>query len=237
MQNTVPFSWTFCCRSWPSRNRCRMLYRVVSRHPDPVHADKSWLERAKGTVLCPECSHIDRSGYPKPVDVYLRSLARGEVTSGSLPFAGVKVFRKDFIDHISQYLSEFIVGRCFWSDGTVIDDHVTCYSDSYLVVRGNTKSKYYVCSTCGIILSQLGRSPTYVLRRHLGNPLVYQNGFGGFLLDEEFALGIDWSPWPDVCLDAVGIRDTPIDGQILPGDPPEGYPEEGGNEAANPKGA
>ncbi len=65
----------------------------------------------------------------------------------------------------------------------------------------------------------IAREITHTLRVYLGEGRVYMDSFGWMYLDEELANQLDFSSWPDVELRQIEIRDLPLDGQRLPGDP------------------
>jgi hypothetical protein len=102
------------------------------------------------------------------------------------------------------------------SDGQVLDDYVTLYSRQYILIRGNKQSKYVVCSECGTVRPHGWHGRQYVLRSYLTESRVYQSPFNELCIDEELALKIDFSSWPDVDLETIEIRDEPMDGQELP---------------------
>ena len=202
-----------------------MLYFINSTYPEATHPARDWPPAAYGSMLCKDCRIIDRSQYPMPVDAHVLSMPRGEIF-GLVGWTGISVFHVGLIDQLRPYLAGCAFGKCLDAEGNLIEDYVTCYSQTYIVLRGGKKSKYWICQTCGSISSQLGQDRPYLLRRQLTEAQVYQNAHCFMYVTEQLARQIDWSPWRRwVSLDPVQIRDVPIDGQRLPGDPDWSIPE------------
>lgn len=178
-----------------------------------------WLSEAIGTVLCRQCKGINRVRYPAAVDVCVQSVP-SHMTTGLVFRTGISLIHVSLLQVLRPYLQDFVLGRCLNAKGQVIEEYFTCYSKSYIVRRGGKGSRYRICPECGTISSQPDRYPPYVLRRELQEgQSVYQHG-GCFLhVTEELAARIDWRGWRNVMLEKVEVRDVPIDGQRLPGDP------------------
>jgi len=133
---------------------------------------------------------------------------------------GIRTFHRDFIDQIRDHLADFALGRCFDPQGNLIEEYVTCYSRDYFVTRGNKKSQYRTCPSCDTTYNDGWEGRQYVLRSYLTDAQVYMDVFCSMFLDEDLALQLDFSAWPDLELDPIAIRDKPIDGQQLPCDKP-----------------
>jgi hypothetical protein len=191
------------------------LYLATSTHPDPVIADRAWLSRVKGELICPECNSIDRRRYPAEFNVVLRELPVAK-TSGLVPETGISVTRVDFLDEFQAVLREVAFGRCAWQDGKPITSHVTAYGTRYLVLRGGKEDHYYRCKTCGTVNCYYLCPNKYLLRRDLHGGAVYQTTCGTWLFNEETAARIDWSRWPDMELIKVPILEKPREGDACP---------------------
>jgi len=204
-----------------------MLYRVDTGYfvecmkPELVFPDEEWLQQGAG--ICPRCNYIDRSRYPRPVDVVLADRPEGQ-TAALIETSGITIWRRDFVKIIEKHLDGFVLGKCLLADDTVLDDYVTCYGAKYIVVRGNRQSRYRICSACGTVASEVRPGPEYVLARDLTDAKVYQNAQCRFFLAEEVAWAYDFDNWGNdtafVALKPISVRETPADGQHLPGDPP-----------------
>lgn len=191
--------------------------------PDPIMADESWLSLLDNG-LCSQCRCVDRRAFSKPLDIVLEG--KPEWWISFLPEnVNLRIWRKDFIDSISKYLEGFVIGRCITTDGSVIDEYVTCYTDRTLVIRGNRQSKYNICPNCGSIESQVRPGPEYILERYLTDAKVYQDSRCNFFFTEDIAWEINLEPWDvgeqNVYIEPVSVRQTPADEQILPGDDPQ----------------
>jgi hypothetical protein len=136
---------------------------------------------------------------------------------------GVPVYRRDFVEQICGHLADYALGKCLTPEGEMLNEYVTLYLRHCVTMRGDRQTVYKPCRSCGSVWSDLvmvfpGR-PAYLLRHQLTGGLVYQARSSFLFLAEELVDRIDWSPFPDARLDAVEVRDTPLDGRRLPGDP------------------
>lgn len=184
--------------------------------PQPVTPDEDWLAGACGDIVCPQCRRIDRTQYPRPLDVVFCDPPSYE-TSVLLEGTGITVFRRDLVDYLRDHLAGFVLGECFLDDGSAMDEYVTCYGRDYVIVRGGRNSRNFVCNGCGMILSDLGPGPRYVIQQELTGASVYQDAQCGLYLAEELGFEIDLGPWIDAFLAGIGVRERPIEGQPLPG--------------------
>jgi hypothetical protein len=200
-----------------------MFSRLASKNKEHFHAEPAWVEDAAGRIFCPDCRTIYRSRHPEPIDVTLMEWPEAPAVCGRPARAGVPIFGSDFVAQIGECLPDAAIGRCLTADGQVFQEYVTMYLPRCVLMRGDTKTKYKVCKGCGAIWTDLvmvfpGR-PAYLLRHQLTDALIYQGGYGSLFIARELANRLDWSPFPDVRLEPVEVRDTPLDGRRLPGDP------------------
>lgn len=195
-----------------------MLYLIQSLHSDPVIATKTWRKSVMGSIICPACNGLDRSWYPRPINVILEECPPG-VACGHVCFSGFEIFHVDLIRQLKPHLGEFILGQCCFANGSIIVDHVTCYSQGWIVERGAMGSEYRECQECGLIRPNGWRGSQYVLRSSLTDARVHQDGFGALYFDEDLAMELDMSSWSEVELEPVAIRDEPVDGCYLSCDP------------------
>lgn len=194
------------------------LVRVVSNHPESVHTTREWLQKAYGTILCPECNSISQSQFPRQIDIVLSKHPDHRITGG-VWWTSVRTFHRDFINQICEHISDFVTGKCFDRDGMLIEEYVTCYSKNYIVVRGRAGSNYGICAQCNTVNSQ-GNAPHYIPRFYLTDSRIYMDSSCDMYLDEELSLELDFSSWPDAELDVIPVRDELADGVHLPIDPP-----------------
>lgn len=191
------------------------LYLTTSTHPDPVIADRAWLNSAIGKTLCPECNSIDRRRYPAPVNVVLRELPEDK-TSGLVAETGVSVTRVDFLDELRDSLRDFVFGRCVWQSAEPVATHVTAYGPRYLALRGGKEDHYYSCRTCGTLNTYYSRVGKYVLQKDVKGGLAYETQCGRWILTKDIAGRIDWARWPDMELTEIPILDKPREGDACP---------------------
>ena len=196
----------------------KVLLELSTNHPDATHATKEWILNERGKIICPECNSINRAWYPRPVDVVLR-WHPGHMVTSIICLAGSRIFHKDFIDQIGSHLASFVTGKCLLPNGTVINDYVTCYTNQWIVKRGGKGSVYRECQTCGAIYPSGEVGPQYTLRAYLSGAPIHQDAITSLYLDEDLAMELDFSPWPDAELDPIAVRDVPIDNRRLLCDP------------------
>jgi len=200
-----------------------MLYFAKIGYPEGtwieenILPDKEWLQGALGVSICPQCKCINRSRYPEPIKPVVEN-APQEQTSAWLENTFITMWRRDFIEYISDYMKDFIIGDCYFSDKSRMEDFVTCYSANPIIIRGNKKSQYTICPGCRTITSKVKPGPQYVLQRNLNDAKVYQDAYCQFYFSEDIAFGLDFNQWDDIGLEAIFIRELPADGQKLPGD-------------------
>ena len=115
-------------------------------------------------------------------------------------------------------MDKFSIGKCHLPNGQIIEEYVTCYTNTYIIERGDARSQYEICDTCGSITPIGWRGRQYTLRSYLTDAVVYEDAFNNLYIDEELALQLDFSPWPDADLETIEVREEPMDGQKLPCD-------------------
>lgn len=191
------------------------LIKIGSKEDEAIFASRKWLTSEKGISYCESCGRVNRTQFPVPYDIELSIVPMHRI-SGVVLWTGLKIYHKEFIDQIRDYLGDFTIGKCVLDDGSVLEDFMTLYSRRYILIRGNKKSKYRTCQECGTVMPIGWYGRQYALRSYLTSSRVYQNPFNGLCIDEELALQIDFSPWPDADLQTIEIRDEPMDEQ----DPP-----------------
>lgn len=191
------------------------MVQVMSNHDDPIIADGEWLDGARGSTLCRACKAMDRSKYPVAVPAVVRYIPRG-LHFGLVAQSGVHIFHKRFVDEIAPYLTDYTIGECRDARGPT--DFVTCYARDYVVMRGDEDALHPICEVCGSVFSDLGQAP-YLLAHNLTDRRVYQDVQGVLILDDEVARSVEWKRFPDRDLRPIGVRETPLDGRRLPGDP------------------
>lgn len=196
-----------------------MLRQIGSMHPDPVNPDLTWLRSAYEQIKCQSCNFVNRSYFPNPLDVVLSRDPAHRVSSHIFR-TGIKIYHRKLIDAIRPYLTGFALGTCRLPGGEILHDYLTCYARTFFVPRGDRGANYYICNACGTIsLNTGGQEYQFVLKKDLTDAMVYQNASTWLYLREELASSIDWSQWPDACIEDVKVIDKPYDPHRLPGDP------------------
>ena len=201
------------------------LIEISTTISDPIHATKRWRDEERPRLVCPQCESIRRDLYPAPLNVELKRWPSLRLCD-HVVLAGMDIFHLDFISQIREHLTNFVLGKCFGPDGRLIEEYVTCYTRTRIVVRGAKGSEYRICNTCGAIPSGY-MEPRHVLSSYLYGASVYQDYHTALLVDEAIIQSLDFSKWPDAELQKTEIREEPLDEQNLPCDPPsvvEKYP-------------
>jgi hypothetical protein len=195
------------------------LYRIGSRHPDPIIASKEWRRNSSREFLCNECWRVKRDIFPKPLDISLCSYKRNDI-GGGVSHGGACVYHRDFIAQIFDHMKGFAFGKCYSETGDLIPELVTVYSKEYIISRGNQNSGYRVCDTCGNVNTYAISGKIYVLRKQLcEGKKVYSSANSFLFISDDLLDKLDFSQWKYAKLDKVLIRDKSIDGQHFPGDP------------------
>lgn len=199
------------------------MFRLGSVSQEHMHASPRWLAGVLGNVVCRECRSLNRKLFPYPVDAVLLHPPRTHPTHGGLFRAGVPVYRVDFVHELRDYLGDHVVGKCVDENGEDINEYVTMYTRTCVLMRGDSKTTYKVCNWCGSVWTDLvmvfpGR-PAYLLRHQLTRMMVYQDHDGIIFAEDEIVNRIDWRRFPDIRPAQIEVRDTPLDGRCLPEDP------------------
>jgi hypothetical protein len=200
------------------------MYFLHATSNDGPDADLDWVRRSEGKLFCKHCRTINRALYPQPIDVQLRSKPPTTWTYCSPFRVGITLYRRDFVEAIAKELtSGFVCGRCFLPDGAVLANYVTLYSQKHVLMRGDKQTRTEVCPLCSSVWSDLvivfrGR-PAYLLRHELDDARLFQGTSGDVFMRHSLTTEIDWSRFRDIRLRRIEVRDTPLDGRRLPGDP------------------
>jgi len=189
-----------------------MLYQIdYGVNPDvcnraPVMPDNSWLRTMLDDIICSKCLSIDRSQYPRPFNVVLTEMPSRR-TCDVIAGTSITLFHKQFVSLFSSDMQEYVFGCCFSSDGSLLNDYVTCYSKHYIMLRGNQHAYYWKCGCCGKIHSEPKNGPRYVLRHDLSNSMLYQDARCCIYLTESLAMNLYLEQWDDIKLIGVPIRE------------------------------
>ena len=202
--------------------RIQYTYLEEFFEPTKLFPDVDWLNEAKGDILCSHCLCINRSCFPTPLHAVLKEPPNEdpeEPIQARIETTGITIFRYDILDRMKDYLADFVLGDCYIRGGKKLDNYATCYQPRYITIRGNRHSRYRICSKCGTIISNVRPGPEYILSRELDGAELYQDSVGNIYLTDDVAGNFGFSAWEGVGMVSISIRETPADGQILPGDP------------------
>jgi len=205
-----------------------LLYKVVlssfpeADPPELVYPSEMWMNAGRTEMLCRICHSINRSLYPKPLDIVLEGPPEEGLPCVPVETTGVKIWHQAFLDQIRNYMGHFVFGQCVLSDGTTVSDYATCYCRKSVLIRGNRQSRYRKCQSCGSIQSSVKPGPQYVLSCYLDGSDVYQDAAGDLYFTEKAAEIFHFKGWEvranyySYCLtfETLAVRDEPIDGQM-----------------------
>src|SRR5262249_19520213 len=131
--------------------------------------------------------------------------------------AGVSIIHTRLLDFLGPQLPPHSLGRCVWEDGRLISDYQTIYFRDTFTMRGDAKTSYFKCGTCGFI-GTVAFNP-YALRGELGGGSIFIDEIFCLYLSEDLNRRFPWREFPDLQPVMITVRDTP-----LPDDP---YPING----------
>lgn len=195
------------------------LFELSTNHPDAALESREWLSTTWNEIRCQKCNGIGKSWHPRPIDVILAEHPGHKVCCFACN-ANFRIFHVDYIEQIRPYIFSYVIGNCLLPNGKIIKEYVTCYTDKRILIRGEKKTRYGKCQVCGG-LSCIPIGAKYTLRSYLTDAKIYQDYFSTHYIDEDLAMDIDFSPWPDAELEPIEIHDEPLDGHYLPCDSPD----------------
>jgi hypothetical protein len=163
-------------------------------------------------ILCQQCYKLRRTDvYPKPVDICLLEIPPGTSYSGVF-WAGVAVIHQSLLEFLEPYMRDFVLGRCYWKDGSAINEYVSVYFRHCIRTRGDRTTEYYVCGECGFVGA--GSDNPYVLRGDLPAADVFAEATNSIYLSEDLGRRFSWRTFSDLKPWTIPVRDSP-----LPDDP------------------
>jgi hypothetical protein len=171
-----------------------------------------WARSERGRLFCPNCLIVRQELYPQPVDMYLHQLPNG-TSYGSVFGACVGVIHRALYEELTPHLSHLARGRCFWENGSPLDDYYSVYHADRICIRGDSTGIPYVCKVCRSILDACTDDP-YVLRSELPDYEVFQDRICSLYVSEDLAERVDWTRFPDIELVRIEVRD-----ELQPDDP------------------
>lgn len=204
-----------------------ILYKLLDIEKDRfVHPDNTWRRSVLGRTFCRECYTVDRRCYPQPVDARLKYVPPG-MNIGVVSWAVVGIIHVRLLEHLGDYFGTFAIGRAYDRDGVLLTEYRTWYGKTFIEPRGEAGSEWRVCPVCGRRFYHWKGNP-YVLSHEVGDHHVYHDAGCHLYVDEWLAQHLDWSGFTDFELYPFPVRDTPLDGFRLPGDPDWSARGEGG---------
>jgi len=197
-----------------------IIYELSSEFDDLPHATREWRQHEKEYYKCKICQKLNRIKlYPAQIDVAVKEMTSDKAIYMAVWYAKATLFHIQFIEQIRSYMDDYVFGKCYLPDGSLIKEYVTCYKKDFIVIRGTCGTEYYECLECRSVGS-IVEGPKYVLRSYLKEKKIHQDSIQHLYIDESVINSIDFSPWPDVVLEPIEVRDEPVDQRRLICDPP-----------------
>jgi hypothetical protein len=180
-----------------------------------VLTEDSWIREQRGKVLCDYCAKRRPQVYPAPIDIPIRQLPKGTTYDG-VHYGGVGIIHVRLLEFLQPHLRGHVLGQClWWKDHSIMPDYRSIYMPPGVIIRGDRRTDYYVCSWCGAI-STVSFEP-YVLRNELEDAEVFQDAIDCLYLGEDLARKLPWSKFTDVKPFVIPVRDEPLPDDPFPG--------------------
>jgi hypothetical protein len=202
----------------------RLYYLEYDPSLDPPY-DTDWCRKQMKSKRCcgRGCGSLQPRFCGQQVDIPLVRTPRKLL---EFPVMAAIVHRS-LLDLLLPHLRGQIIGKCYLRDsGEIVPDYATVYTPltHSIYLRGGPDCEYRICPTCGLpALRSDGseRQVEYFARTQLGpSRHAYQmDSCGDFLVSERLRDQIDWRQFRRLRLYEYEVRDRPIDGRALPGDP------------------
>jgi len=196
----------------------KRLYIIRNQPEEALDDDPIWWEKVGRFVeQCRGCGSY-AAFYPRPFTAVVQSRQRTtECTSGR---SGYLVLKRPFFDLLAPHMPGVVTGEVRFGDGRVQRDSVTLNfpPEMELTLRGGhgsrAKGAYRVCELCGERVASLAmlNKPIHVLRNEIPPGREVFNADGTFLtITERLSEELDFTPFPDIRLQPIGVFDTPVE--------------------------
>lgn len=173
------------------------------------------------SMICQQCRGVAISHRGNPFDIVVRRDPKifnpGHPGAAILPIPYAD-FLKAF-DHDKEIVwGSVLIGKL----RKVSERYVTAYMPATLTMhtRGDRRSIYYACSTCGSRSSSMyenGRQ--YISSEWSARDILFSSGRCSPYISAKLRDLFDWAQFPKVEFELVPVQACPTDGFRLPGDP------------------
>lgn len=202
----------------------RYLYSLGYDDPNAyVLVDYSWEAIALQGHWCIGCRTLNRALFPQPIDVRVSALPR-LCPIGFVYETPIGIIRDDVRQLLSPWLTRFVFGECYNTQGIRIPSHFTFYSKDYVANRMGPGTRYAQCDRCGTIQSQRagpgkdGGTPSLLSYEVADQPIV-QNWYCATFVSEAVVAAIDAPSVHRLKCWRVAVVERPRDGVRFPTDP------------------
>lgn len=171
--------------------------------------------------ICEECNGVSADHVGKPFDIVVKREPR---TFGP-GHPGAAIFPIEFAEFLILHDTD---NRIVWGKVLVGKEsyessrYVTAYMPSSYNIheRGDFRSVYRICSLCGSCTTGMYEcGDEYLFSDFADYDILFLSGRAFVLLSKEIVYRYNWSQHRDIELEAIPVRDCPLDGFRLPGDP------------------
>lgn len=202
------------------------VFRVDWRNTDiHVNPNAEWWFANRFRYWCRHCSTLDRRHFPTAIDVTIERAAAKRSSITIMSRLSIGLIRQDVRSRLEPWLGEFVFGKCFDYNGYLIHSHSTFYCAPVARVRAGPGSSYRACSACGTIWRNQLVGSRYLVQSDIGSRRVVQDLVCSTYVTRDVVDAAGLDQMRDVELVRFPVLETPIDGVLLPGDPP-GTPAE-----------
>ncbi len=191
-------------------------YKLESNHKDPVPPCRKWYGSILGSLICEKCKKIQ---YPQDagfITILGLNPPPGNRIEGLLSWIGISIYHVDFIAQIEPLIRNYgyCMGECTDPQGDTVPDYVSCYTDKYVVQRGNEKTKYSICPECGSVKqAEWWHGRQYLLKSDIQDRKILLNASGSMYIADDLHKNLDYSRWRDATFEKILILDEPEDGR------------------------
>jgi len=202
----------------------KVIYELtLRREPWAVWGGREWVRSVAGALFCTQCKKLKRSGYPEPVDAWIREIERN-ISIHGLCDMRLGLIHVRLLERLRPFMEGFVFGNVYRvkdpedTRGRLLASHRTLYADRIIFPRPSKDVQNHGdCPECGLI--RLGGKQKYFVLNDLANRHVWESTLSCLYVSQTVVDAIDWSEFKDLELRPIPVLDRPLDNLRLPGDP------------------
>lgn len=156
---------------------------------------RDWILEHRGVEFCDYCNKVNRSQYPRGVDVVL-SLAGGMPSVGRQHTLCIGLISAHLRNALGKWMDDFAFGMCYDRNGTFIGNCSTFYHGTYVIPVSNEQ---FVCPRCGTVTAHWSEPPR-LHHEGVGSRLIVEEATNLLYISEEVYESVNWQDFPDIDL-------------------------------------